>query len=157
MRQVRRKRLKRLPVRFRTNIYDREGGLLTPVNTCMLIGNDGTNYGFETGSYGSVTPTTTLDGTLFYSFTVDAAGNVAFRFGPTGTDKLEDTDEMLLRTAQAGDVILVWNATNSAYEVVDIDIATNIIAEDGNVVCGAIYALPNLFLHYTFETIDTIE
>ena len=127
-------------------------------NACMLIGNSGDDYGFVVSSFGTMSPTGLIDGTAFHTFTADSVTKlITLKFGAAGTTQLEGVNEVLIQSDGLGDVLLTWNATNSAYELIDTEFADNIEAADGDVECYGIYALPDLFIHYDFETIYTQE
>ena len=119
-------------------------------NFCITtVGDNGTKYGFLSGSFGTVDPTETVDGVLLHEWTWDALGNFIISFGPTGTTQLTDVDSIVIHTRGHDSQTAIWNGT--AYVFSDLSMATELIATAPTKVCMSMSILPSLFIHYTYS------
>ena len=105
-------------------------------NFCVTEGTDGTWYGYQSGSFGSVSPGTTNDGTLIYANKWSADGTIIMSYGPAGVTQLTGVARISV-TYNGQSMILSWDTITKDYRLVDTAI-TNILIADytlGKVRC----------------------
>ena len=128
--------------------------LYNPLNSCMVVGNSGADYGFLTGSYGEFTPSVTSDGTLIYSFRFDATGKFIMQFGLAGDEKVFDASTITVESLLSTVLGMSWDDTNKYYTATNLNLATLLIADYvGERVCMNITLIPDLFLHFDMGNI----
>ena len=131
-------------------------------NVCITkIGYDGTTwYGFSKDYVSSIYPAEARDGTPIYSFEWNSSGNFRIRWGDSGDQKLSGIDPILIYPKHQHDADLAfWDDTDKQYEFDNIDWATVLIESyntgDLTKGCFGMEGLPNLFIHYTYSSIET--
>ena len=141
-------------------LFQSEGGDLA--NVCITqIGYDGTTwYGFSKDYVSTIDPTHANDGTPIYAFEWNAAGDFRIRWGDLGDQKLTGIDPILVYPKHQNDADLAyWDDIDKQYEFVNVKWATDLIEayNTGNLTkgCFGMSGLPDLFLHYTYEVIET--
>jgi hypothetical protein len=127
---------------------------------CIMVETDGTLYGYKYNSFGSIEPAYTKDGVLVHQYTTDVNGNFVISFGTSGSEKLLNVDELYVKDRYFRDtIVLNWDASSSAYIVTDYSYGQKIIQEYNNIgtfeLCISVRALPKLFIHYTFDSVET--
>ena len=131
-------------------------------NVCIShIGYDGTTwYGFSKDYVSTIYPTHANDGTPIYAFEWNASGNFRIRWGTSGDTKLTGINEILVYPKNQQDAdVAIWSDINKQYEFDNLEWATNLIQayNDGDLTkgCFGMEGLPELFIHYTYEAIET--
>jgi len=130
-------------------------------NACVQEGTDGIWYGAGPG-VGQIVPPFAIDGTPMYAFiwastAAGEEGTILMSFGDLGDTKLTDVKEIVI-TSTEGTQILTWDATNTDYRTVNLELTDALIAdyELDKVRCfKADVLIEGLLLHYTFSAILT--
>ena len=124
------------------------------VNVCLTLGTDGIWYGYDSSiPFGTTQPDEAM-GLFFYAFKYKATGEFEMRFGVAGNEQLPDISEIRVVNRDGSySEVLSWDATSMAYIGSDVVAATYLITL--NNVCLGFYALPDIFIHYDFNTTET--
>ncbi len=129
-------------------------GIQSIHTNCFTLGTDATWYGYESASFGTVSPDTASSGQFFYAFKYKATGEFEMRFGVAGDEQLPDTSEIrVINKSGSYSEILAWNSVAAAYTATDVTAATYLITLSD--ICLGFYALPETFIHYDFATTET--
>jgi len=130
------------------------GGIVS--NACLDIGTDGgTTYGFKSGSFGTITPTQTITGELYYEVTWNTAtGDFILSFGVEGNTKLDGVSQIqVINPSGTKGKACVWDEVTTVYVYNDMDEVAGLPTTGET--CMGIFFLPDLFIHYDFATIMT--
>ncbi len=130
-------------------------------NICLeTVGVSGTVIGFHTGlGIGTVNPTHTADGTLFYGCTWDypaVTGKFLIQWGDAGDEQLTDVSRILMKSKNGVEVgIAIWNDTDKAYVFTNLENAQQLNdAYDANEIepfCFSMLVLPSPFIRITYN------
>ncbi len=131
--------------------FNTESGRIFNNFTITSVANNGTKYGFINGTFGAVDPDKTEDNTLLHEFTWQVDGSFIVSFG-TGNTKLTNVDELYIKIGKIVEVA-VWNATATAYVFTNLELATQLIADDVKVLDIAMRILPSPFIDISYNTL----
>ena len=135
------------------------GGSIAPTNcwepliqlTNGWYGND------DAQGEGVINPNITSAGKHIYAMKFDTiSGDWIIQLGVAGNEQADNVDEIVLAFS-AGNVLLAWNGVNLRYEGNNQELAVALIEDVGTDVCIGAVAVPEMVIHYTFETLGIVE
>ncbi len=137
------------------------GGSLGRYNACMIVGTDGTSYGYRRGVFGVISPAETIMGQEMceMSWKDDGSGSFLITWDtvtPTGvcTAQVPDVTKILwYNPMKTEGLVLEWNDTD-AYEATDLEIVDALMANwpEGSEGCFNLKTLPRNFANHTWST-----
>ena len=128
-------------------------------NACMIVGTDGTSYGYRRDVFGTITPESTTMGQEMCETSWKADGSFLMTWDtvtPTGvcTAQVPDVTKILWYSPDNTDgLVFDWNGTD-AYEATDLEIATALMTNwpEGSEGCFNLKTLPRNFANHTWST-----
>lgn len=151
------KRKKRVKASYR--MLGMGGGYTVDIaytNCFSALAESGTVYGFIDSvlGVGTLSPTTTSDGTYIYQFSWDTSdGSFIMAFGVAGNEALDNT-LLIIASFTDGNVELHWDATNLYYAGTNTVLAGELAARAGTEVCYEALAIPDLLVDISFEQLE---
>jgi len=127
-------------------------------NACMIIGTDGTSYGYRRDAFGTITPDETTMGQEVCEMSWKADGSFVMSWDtvtPTGvcTAQIPDVTKIIwYNSLKTQGLVFDWNGAD-AYEATDVDLAATLIANwpDGSEGCFNLKTLPRNFAINTWS------
>jgi len=147
----------RLTLGLRLNeITSSVSAVTVPTNCYTPVEIDGDNVGYNSGTgLGVLIPSTTANGTFIYSFCgTISTGAMTASFGDAGDEQFDNV-RLIIYKFLNNQVELFWDAANSLYAGVNMDVVNDLVDNVGNNVCFSALVIPDLLIHYTFSEVET--